>query len=240
MTTQQASQYIADSNAGRVQWDDNRRAEANKTLSGSGGSGGSGGFPRFSFDLETEQRAAFEKLKPFYEDLLNMSKGDLDLAKRMLEFTYTQGTRESQQEYEQATREQAYQFPQEQRAFQEEMNRRGMLQSQVTQTGQQPGRFELGESQGLRAEAVKRALENRRETLTQSRGFGLEGEQNKFAREEKNLAKDQRTEASGMAMNKFNMESAKYGAQVGEWSANESRRQFEATQALTREQFANR
>ena len=137
---------------------------------------GESGAPPFAFNFGEEQTSAYEKLKPFYEKLVEFAKGDINLAKRILEYTYQIGMRESRQEHEQETRRQALEFPQEKQRLTTDINRRGLLTSGIGNVESQ----RLAESQALRREAVNRALENRESRLVSGRGFGLEKEQRGF------------------------------------------------------------
>lgn len=181
---------------------------------------GENGVPTFTFDFAKEQGLAYEKLKPFYQKILAFAGGNVDLAKRILEYSYQQGTREALQEYTQATGEQSILFPQEQRSQLTTQNRRGILTSGFGQTEQ----AELKKSQGLRREAVERALQNRESRLTSERGFGLEKEQRGFEETKFNTERDQRKEASELAQNKFGIQQTQYQALLDRAAREEQRR----------------
>jgi len=113
-------------------------------------SGGGGG--PFDFNWEDQYTAAFERLKPYYDQVLKRAGGDLDLAKRIIESDYTQGMRETQTDRELRLRQLAMETPQETRsleaqyatlgitepeereALSTEMNRRGISQSGIAST----------------------------------------------------------------------------------------------------------
>lgn len=187
--------------------------------------GGDKGFPSFNFDLATQQAEAYARLKPFYDKILSFTGGRLDLAKRIIEYTYEQGMRESTDEYNQAKAEQGLIFPQEKSEQQTTQNRRGVLESGFGATD----RSRLQESQELRQQAVERALRDRESRLTSQRGFGLEEKQRGFEEEKFGQERERRQEASGMAMDKFAMQSAQYGMEVAK-KTREEQREIQAKQ----------
>jgi hypothetical protein len=67
---------------------------------------GGGGEPQVS-SFEAELKKAYEELKPYYQKMLDLAKGDVDLAKRMIEADYESGVRESKEEFEIGARERA-------------------------------------------------------------------------------------------------------------------------------------
>jgi len=191
-----------------------------------------------NFDWTAEVQAAYRKLVPYYTKVLEMAGGDLDLAKRIIESNYSQGMRENKQEYEQAAREQALTFPQEQEQQIATLGRRGVLggvsEKQLAEgtagglAGQEAQR--LLESQKIRKEAIERALENRTERLTSEKGFGTEQAQTGFEKTKLTTARQQEQEAAGMA-------SSKFSRQLGIAQAIEQKRQAEETARLAKEQF---
>lgn len=172
---------------------------------------GYAGAPGLTFDFAAEQAAAYEKLKPFYEKVIEFAQGDLNLAKRIIEYTYQSGMRETQEEYQASVRQQGIEFPGEQEQLQTEQNRRGIMEAGFGGTQ----RDRLKESQALRREAVDRALKNRESQLTSTRGFGLEEQQRGFQKNLFNTEREQRNEASGLAQSKFGIKSAQYQAELG-------------------------
>lgn len=144
----------------------------------------------------------------------------MDLAKRMLEYTYTQGMREATQENEQAAKELALATPKETANLLSDLNKRGVYNSGF---GAQD-RESLKSSQDLRALAIQRALENKTSRLETQKGFGLE-EATRTAEEDKfNLERQRRNEADTMATRQYGMQSDKYGAQLGVAGQEEQRR----------------
>jgi hypothetical protein len=148
-------------------------------------------------DYEQELKDAYERLKPYYQKMLEMAGGDINLAKRMIEADYTSGKRENEEEaqikrrelalqrqqvgseyemgmgeakgaYGQALKEQQLLFPQEQEQMWTGLNRRGVSQGGLA--GAEAGR--LKESQTIRREAVDRALKEREVRLTTGKKQG--------------------------------------------------------------------
>lgn len=70
-----------------------------------GATSGEGG--PFAYNFEKETEAAFEKLRPYYEKMLSLAKGDVELAKRMIQKDYDLGVRETKEEAEIKSRERA-------------------------------------------------------------------------------------------------------------------------------------
>lgn len=183
------------------------------------------GYPTWTFDYEAEQKKAFEKLRAYYEKMLNLAKGDVDLAKRMIAFDYEQGLRESRSEFELKQREQAITFPGEREAFWAGAGQRGIVGEA---TVAEPGGGLIGkeikrltESQAIRKEAIDRALEFKETRLEKGKGFGFEKEERGLERETQKLGKEHQKESIEMAMNRMRIEQAKYGAKAGEWAAEE-------------------
>lgn len=188
---------------------------------------GYAGVPEFTFDYAAEQQKAFEQLKPFYDKLLNFAGGRLDLALRILDYSYQQGMREASSSHELSTREQAITFPQEQEAKQTEQNRRRILESGFGGTE----RKRLDESQTLRREAVDRALKERESRLGSEFGFGKEEKYRGFDEERFGLMREKQQEALGMAGQKFGIQSGIYQANIGAATAEEAKRAREAANA---------
>lgn len=177
-----------------------------------GGGSGVGGvqFPTLQFDFAKEQTVSYEQLKPFYEKLLSFAGGNLDLAKRVLQFTYQQGMRESEEQYRQESTEQSLTFPVEQNQMQTNQNRRGILSSGFGQTEQ--GR--LTTSQTLRAESIARAKEDRASRLLAQKSFGGEEKDQAYNEKSFDLERERRQEASGMAKDKFGIKQTEYQASL--------------------------
>ena len=178
------------------------------------------GVAPFTFNMGAEQEAAYQKLKPYYDKLLSFAGGRVDLAKRMLEYSYQQGTRESQQQYGQEMGQYNLETPVEREKLRDTQNRRGIMDSGFGKTDTS----RLTQAQSLRKEAIDRALENRTSKLTSERGFGLEEKQAGFNEEVFNMERNKQKEASNMAMDKYGMKSAEYQSQVAAAQAEENRR----------------
>jgi len=181
---------------------------------------GESGFPSFSFDFSQEIASAYNQLKPFYEKLLAFAGGDLDLAKRIMEYTYQQGFRETGADRAANQREQAITFPKETSQQMTEQNRRGVLTSGFGATD----RANLQESQALRKEAAERALQNREANLTADRGFGMEKAQSGFQQTAFEQERARRGEASDQALSKFNIKSVQYQGELAKKQREEERR----------------
>lgn len=179
---------------------------------GYGGENKGVGAVTFDFNLEDEQKKAYESLKPFYEKLLSFSQGDLDLAKRIIQYTYDQGMRETTQEKQAAIDEQARLFPQEQSQLQTSLNRRGILQSGIANKN-----FgNLASSQDARALAVQRAYENKTSRLEEEKATSLTGKENEFAKEQFQQEREQRQESRDIAQEKFGVASTKYSVALAQ------------------------
>lgn len=178
------------------------------------------GVAPLTFDFQAEQQKAYTALKPFYDKLLSFAGGDLDMAKRILKYSYDQGMRETQADYEQSVSEQGLTFPKETEAQQTEQNRRGILESGFG--GED--RKRLAESQGLRREAVERALKDRQSRISSEKGFGTEEAESAFTKSQFNLEGQKQKEASGMASDKFGIKQAIFGSQLAKASADDYRK----------------
>lgn len=164
----------------------------------------------FSYDWEGEQQKAYEALKPFYEKLLEFTNGRLDLAKRVLEYTYQSGMREAKQTYEFDKGQLDELFPEETKQLVTNLNKRGVYFSGFGEED----RGTLGKSQDRRRLAVERALEGRTSDLEKAREFGLEEKTKQTEEERFNLERQKRKEADEMAANKYGIESTKFEAQL--------------------------
>ena len=121
---------------------------------GGGTSGGGSTIGDFSFNYQDAYTKAYESLKPYYQKVLDQAGGDLDLAKRIIQSDYELGNRETRSEYEAQVKQQAIDFPQEQRRLEAEykqvammepkeqeqlmttLNRRGVAQGGLSTQGQ--------------------------------------------------------------------------------------------------------
>jgi len=200
-------------------------------VSGSGGSSHQGS--SFSFDWDKEVQAAYEKLKPYYARMLEMAGGDLDLAKRMVEFSYEQGMREAGDEYETQRRTYALTFPRETEELWTSLNKRGLAGTagRGLPTGGLAGKEaeRLKESQSIRQEAIQRALENRELRLGKEKGFDIEKGERGYEREEQQLSKAHEQESGEMA-------GAKFGRQFSLWQAEQQKKAMEEQERQAREQ----
>ena len=181
------------------------------------------GFPDvapLTFDFGAEQRKAYEALRPFYSKLLSFAGGKLDLAKRILGYTYDQGMRESEQEFEESARSEALTIPEERETLVGQQHRRGVLESGFGET--QRGRLE--ERQNLRREAIQRALESRESRLGADLGFGKEKGEREFQEEQFGLERERRQEAGDVAGKRFGIKRDIFSSQLAQAGREESRR----------------
>jgi hypothetical protein len=171
------------------------------------------------FDYEGATDRAYASLEGFYNKLLDFAGGRLDLAKRTLEYIYSQGMRESAQDYEASVAEQGLLFPQEQAQKQTDLNKRGVYFSGFGAED----RTNLQKSQDLRRLAVERAKENRNTRLETERGLNLEKETGAFNEEKFNLERQRRKEAQGMAIDEYNIKGENYQAETDKALEDEGR-----------------
>lgn len=213
-------------------WDDNYWSNVvEPQLRGQAGGGG-GGYPQWAFDFERAEEESFKRLAPYYEDLLRLTGGDVSLAKKKLEFDYKSGLRIAKSEFEEQSRSQALQFPQEKEQLVTGLGRRGVIGASTEKElwGKTAGGLagktasRLVESQSVREEAISRALKDREEQLTKGRSFGLEEVERSYERERKSLGREHEKESIAAALNKMGIEQVKYASTAGEWQAEEARR----------------
>lgn len=183
---------------------------------------GYAGAPSFTFDFAAEQERAYKELEPFYRKIIEFSQGDIDLAKRILEYTYRSGVREAKGETELERRKMTSEFPAERERLMAEQNRRGVLTSGFG--GTERGR--LAEQQAIRSLAVERALENREGQLAASRGFGMEKEQKGYQRGLFDVERERRKEATELSQSRYGIKQAQYQAELGRKTFEEQMKKF--------------
>lgn len=188
------------------------------------------GVEPLTFDFGGETKAAYDQLRDFYNRLLEFAGGRMDLAKRILEYTYQQGMREAGQEYERDMGELEIAFPQETSQLITDLNRRGVLSSGFG--GQQQER--LTKSQDIRKTAVERAKQNKESRLASARGFGLEESGRDFREKQFDLERERQKEAGTMAQQRYGVKSDIFGAQVSKAVSEEARR---AQELANKQQF---
>jgi len=182
----------------------------------------------FSYPWVEETQSAYKALEPFYQKLLDFAGGKMDLAKRMLEYTYQQGIRENAQEYEKQTGEYKRLFPQEIASVITSLNKRGAISSGF---GQQERGF-LGESQAARQLAVERARENRESRLTNERGFGIEEAGQTLEKTKFDLERQKRSESEQMALSNYGIKSDQFRSQLEKQQQEEARRAQNVTTSM--------
>lgn len=177
--------------------------------SGTGWAPRGGGAPTFTFDYNNELQQGYEMLKPFYAKVLEIAQGNIDLAKKVIAWTHESGMRQTREEYQQAQKEQAITFPQEQEQLKTTQNQRGVLTSGFGKTEQN----RLTESQSIRQQATERALANREEQLTKTKEFDTQQQDLAYKQKQFETEREQRQEAStGIVQPKFQIKSAEYQA----------------------------
>lgn len=157
---------------------------------GGGGGGGTAGGGPFDFDWEAQYTGAFERLKPYYEKVLERAGGDLSLAKRILESDYDMGMRETKTDRELRLRQLAVETPQEMRSLEAqyktlgitepeekealvtEMNRRGLTTSGISKTEFErlTGRQEARRDMMQRIPELKESQAIRKEVIERTLG----------------------------------------------------------------------
>lgn len=182
----------------------------------------------FSYPWVEETQSAYKALEPFYAKLLEFAGGKMDLAKRMLEYTYQQGIRENAQEYEAQTGEYKRLFPQEIASMITSLNSRGAISSGF---GQQE-RGVLTESQGARQLAVERARENRESRLTSERGFGLEEAGQTLEKTKFDLERQKRSESEQMALSNYGIKGDIFRSELEKQGQEEARRAQNVTSSM--------
>ena len=163
------------------------------------------------------------QLKAFYENVLKFAQGDLDLAKRVISYTYESGVREAKTDYELELRRQSSEFPQEEKQLQTELNRRGLLGGGYTGIAGQE-RARQTESQAIRREAVDRALKQREENLLRTKEFGTEKEDIGYAKGAQDISRQKEQDIYRLAERQSGLEQQKYGAAVGQFQFGEQQR----------------
>lgn len=210
-------------------WDDNFFAQ-----NYGGGGGGGGEFPTWSFNYEQEQKAAFEKLRPYYEKILNFAKGDLNLAKEIIGFTYKQGMRETREQYEISSREEALLRPAEREQLATGLSRRGLIGSRTPglPTGGLAGQEtrKLTERQNIRQQVMENARASQEARAIKEKQFETKKAETGLAKETQQLGREHEAESIKSALGGMGIQQVAYGAKVGEWQAAEQRRVAEMEQ----------
>jgi len=203
-------------------WGDGQGPDAGQTVDQGGDARNieSPEFPSFNFNFEDEQKKAYESLKPFYEKIVEFAQGDLDLAKRVLQYTYDQGLRENKEEYDSSSAEAQRLAPEERSQLNTDQNRRGILESGFGKTAQNT----LTERQSARADMIQKAYDNRESRLDKEFEFGSEQEERGFNKEKFDTERQRRQEAQGIATTKFGIDQSKYQVELNEAQRKEAER----------------
>jgi hypothetical protein len=174
----------------------------------------------FSYDWTGEENKAYTSLEAFYNKLLDFSGGKLDLAKRILEYTYQQGLRETKDTYDSQKGEYERLFPQENAQLSTNLNKRGVLDSGF-------GKSDVGvlkAGQDARMLAVENAKANKESRLSAQRGFDLETNAKTSEEEKFNLERQRRQEAQQMASRTYGIKGDQYNSQLQVAQQAEARR----------------
>jgi len=178
------------------------------------------GVDPFTFDYDTQVRKAYDSLAKFYEKLIGFAKGDLDLAKRMLEYTYQQGMRETTSEFAERTaeviREETIEVPKLITA----LPRRGVLASGFG--GEQKRVQEEGYQ--ARKDVLSRVKADTESRLSKEREFTLEERETGYEKRGFDLERERRKESQEMARTERGVASDVYTAQLQKQSQEEARR----------------
>ena len=195
-----------------------------------------------SIDPRKLEDEALAELTPYYNRLLDESKGDIDVAKTRMEDDYQKGLRQRTQDTDISKKQLATNIGEEQVATMEDLNRRGLLGSytgekkqpfaMTTSTGEalnvspvtqmQYGGLAgkrmalLQTGQQARAEAVQRALDRANEEAATSRTRYLEDQQKAWERKQRELQQQKVADAASKARSMYSRELAKKGLQQEE------------------------
>jgi len=156
----------------------------------------------FEFDWEQGEADALEKLRPYYEEVLAESKGDVELAKKRMEEDYQQGKRFRSEDLSVAEKGFDLLDPREKRSMLEELNRKGVFsigKSTIQETEQQ---F-LTDTQKRRREAIQRAVQRKEEVAGIDRQRSTEDIDILQPRYERELGEQKKERAAGMAESQY-------------------------------------
>lgn len=154
---------------GYAGWNDSAAIEADfrdtggrgKEGPGGGGGGSAAALPASNVpSFEDAYKRGFETLKPYYQKVLDLAKGDTELAKRIIQSDYDLGMRETKSEYELKKREQAMTFPQESRQLLAKYDELGVLEPQELRR-LEANYKELAIAEPAEAEALQTQLNRR-------------------------------------------------------------------------------
>src|SRR3990167_2169962 len=168
-----------------------------------------------------------KQLETFYNQVLEFAKGDLSLAKRIINYTYESGMREAKTDFELEQRRMGVEFPEEKRQLETGLNRRGLLGGGYTGIAGGERTRQL-ENQAIRREAVDRALKQREENLVRTKEFGTEKEQLGYERGFQDITQRKEQDYYKLAQEQAGLAAQKYQAAVGQ-------KQFEEQKATARE-----
>lgn len=177
-------------------WDDNYFARTQ-------GGGGSGGLniPAFSFDFGQAEAEARAKLEPYYKQKLADARGDVALAKRLIEEDYARGMRYSEEDKATALAADQQTSQEETRDLMGNLNKRGVLfgeipagtnQSAAPLSGLAQDQFmnPLQNKQMLRKQAIERAIARQEEVAGVTRARGIQEQDIMLPRQEQAIAEE--------------------------------------------------
>ena len=177
---------------------------------GDGGGGGNAGTAPFQFDWEQAEIDALEKLRPYYEEVLEEANFDIDRAKKIMEEDYQSGTRYREEDLRVEQEGFALAEPRESSGLLEDLNRRGFLKSTVRTKDEAL----LTENQQRRREAVERATRRRQEIAGTERKRGIEELDIKLPRYTRDLGEEKKERAVSLAGIKYGKDQAKFLAET--------------------------
>lgn len=190
---------------------------------GGGGGGGIANIPAFNFDWAAARQRAFDQLTPYYQQKLDLAKGDVEIAKKYIEQDYQNGMRSSQNEYNTAMQSEKASQQQETTQAIGESNNRGTYLGELSagQTGQNnPSQYykhfigePLSQQQQARSLAIQNALEKQQNALKTNEQQGLETQNQAFTKSQADIQQEQRVKAyNEYAPMEYQQEYTKYKA----------------------------
>jgi hypothetical protein len=178
--------------------------------------------PAFSFDWTAADQEALDKLTPYYNDLLNQAKGDLDLAKSRMEEDYARGVRQRSEDQLAQTAEDTRTSLDETRNTLTNLNSRGVLVGERERGSQASAApmsdyansyylSPLKERQQARALAIQRAFMRAQESADIEKSRTFTDAQTKFERYKQSMEEEKKNKAiNEMAPLQYQQELSKY------------------------------
>jgi len=213
------NELTAQGYGGYVGWND-PEAGLDFAATGGGGkwtggttTGGGGEISPFNFDWTQSEKDALEKLRPYYEEVLAESQGDVNLAKSRLEEDYQLGKRYREEDLTFQTRGAQMEEPIEKEKMLSGLNQRGFLQSTVRTQEQ----IDLEERQARRREAIQRAIQRKEEVAGIEKGRQLTDITTKEQRYERDIGEEKKEKAAAMAEQKYGRDYQRFMAEASRY-----------------------